>query len=95
MQPLSDYLHERRARVEQHLDAALHAEAGLPASLLAAMRYSLLAPGKRLRPLLVVTAWGNSGTVAWSLLLVTLCVAGIASRLPQRRSVPWRRRWIS
>jgi geranylgeranyl diphosphate synthase type II len=56
VQPLSDYLHERRARVEQHLDAALHAEAGLPASLLAAMRYSLLAPGKRLRPLLVVTA---------------------------------------
>jgi geranylgeranyl diphosphate synthase type II len=53
---LSDYLHEQRARVEAHLDAALCPEPGLPAALLEAMRYSLLAPGKRLRPLLVVMA---------------------------------------
>jgi geranylgeranyl diphosphate synthase type II len=56
VQPLSDYLDDRRARVEAHLDAALRPEPGLPAPLLEAMRYSLLAPGKRLRPLLVVLA---------------------------------------
>jgi geranylgeranyl diphosphate synthase type II len=56
VQPLSDYLQQRRIRVEERLDAALHPEPGLPASLLEAMRYSLLAPGKRLRPLLAVLA---------------------------------------
>jgi geranylgeranyl diphosphate synthase type II len=56
LQRLEDYLREKRAEVEQHLDAALRPEAGLPASLLEAMRYSLLAPGKRLRPVLVVMA---------------------------------------
>jgi geranylgeranyl diphosphate synthase type II len=53
---LTDYLAEKRARVEQHLDAALHPQPGLPPALLDAMRYSALAPGKRLRPILVATA---------------------------------------
>ena len=56
MTPLADYLEATRARVEYHLTAVLCPEPGLPASLLEAMRYSLLAPGKRLRPLLVVMA---------------------------------------
>jgi geranylgeranyl diphosphate synthase type II len=45
-----------RAEIEARLDAALRPQAGLPASLLEAMRYSLLAPGKRLRPVLVLLA---------------------------------------
>lgn len=53
---LDDYLRDRRAEVEKHLAAVLRPERGLPATLLEAMRYSLLAPGKRLRPLLVVMA---------------------------------------
>jgi geranylgeranyl diphosphate synthase type II len=53
---LNAYLSQRRAAVEEHLRACLRPEPGLPASLLEAMRYSLLAPGKRLRPLLVVLA---------------------------------------
>jgi geranylgeranyl diphosphate synthase, type II len=53
---LADYLAARRARVEHHLASYLRPEPGSPASLLEAMRYSLLAPGKRLRPLLVVLA---------------------------------------
>jgi geranylgeranyl diphosphate synthase type II len=53
---LNDYLDQRRAAVEAHLRSVLHPQPGLPASLLEAMRFSLLAPGKRLRPLLVVMA---------------------------------------
>jgi len=48
--------------IEQTLDAALPRDAGIPQPLLAAMRYSLLAGGKRIRPwLLVSTAWALGG----------------------------------
>src|SRR5262245_16808179 len=53
---LGPYLREKRTLVETRLDEALHPTPGLPSSLLEAMRYSLLAPGKRLRPLLVLLA---------------------------------------
>jgi geranylgeranyl diphosphate synthase type II len=53
---LENYLRGKRAEIEAHLDAALHPEPGFPASLREAMRYSLLAPGKRLRPILVCLA---------------------------------------
>jgi geranylgeranyl diphosphate synthase type II len=53
---LGQYLRDKRSLVEAHLDAALRPSPGCPAALLEAMRYSLLAPGKRLRPLLVVLA---------------------------------------
>jgi geranylgeranyl diphosphate synthase type II len=56
LERLDDYLHNKRAEVERHLTAVLRPQPGLPASLLEAMRYSLLAPGKRLRPILVVLA---------------------------------------
>src|SRR5262249_32567631 len=45
-----------RALVDAYLDEALAPREGCPARLLEAMRYSLLAPGKRLRPLLVILA---------------------------------------
>jgi geranylgeranyl diphosphate synthase type II len=51
---MSDYLRDKQALVEQALEAALRSREGCPASLTEAMRYSLLAPGKRLRPLLVM-----------------------------------------
>ena len=47
---------EIRSRVEERLSEALRPENGFPESLREAMRYSLLAPGKRLRPALVVLA---------------------------------------
>ena len=56
MKDLRLYLLEIRARVEERLDRALRPESGFPESLREAMRYSLLAPGKRLRPALVVLA---------------------------------------
>jgi geranylgeranyl diphosphate synthase type II len=46
----------RQALVEDHLRQSLRAGGDCPASLMEAMRYSLLAPGKRLRPLLVLMA---------------------------------------
>jgi geranylgeranyl diphosphate synthase type II len=56
LRPLQDYLHEKRVEVEARLEAALRPEPGLPESLREAMRYSLLAPGKRLRPVLTAMA---------------------------------------
>jgi geranylgeranyl diphosphate synthase type II len=53
---LAHYLREKQALVETHLRGSLRPERGLPERLLEAMRYSLLAPGKRLRPLLVLMA---------------------------------------
>ena len=63
-----DVLTARRAEIERRLDAALAPQAGLPDELLRAMRYSLLAPGKRLRPLLVLLAaeaCGGAGNDPW------------------------------
>ncbi|HKB41570.1 MAG TPA: farnesyl diphosphate synthase [Gemmataceae bacterium] len=56
MSSLDDYLREKRALVDVYLEEALHPRDGCPARLLEAMRYSLLAPGKRLRPLLAILA---------------------------------------
>ncbi|HVS34541.1 MAG TPA: farnesyl diphosphate synthase [Gemmataceae bacterium] len=56
MHDLSRRLIEIKARVEDRLREVLHPEPGFPESLREAMRYSLLAPGKRLRPALVVLA---------------------------------------
>src|SRR5580765_2910964 len=56
MSDLSDYMKEKRSLVDNHLRSLMHAEQGCPPALMEAMRYSLLAPGKRLRPLLVILA---------------------------------------
>jgi geranylgeranyl diphosphate synthase type II len=53
---INEYLRGRRDEIDRRLDMALKPQDGLPDELLEAMRYSLLAPGKRLRPLLVLLA---------------------------------------
>ena len=58
---LRDDLHARRALVDAYLPQALDLAAGCPARLREAMAYSLLAPGKRLRPLLVLLAAEAAG----------------------------------
>ena len=63
MHDLGRRLAEIRARVEERLGETLRPEPGFPESLREAMRYSLLAPGKRLRPALVVLAAEASGGV--------------------------------
>jgi geranylgeranyl diphosphate synthase type II len=51
---LKTYLDERRALVEGALDRVLPPESMAPPTIHRAMRYSVLAPGKRLRPILVI-----------------------------------------
>jgi len=52
-EPLSQALERWRLRVERELDAWLPPEAAVPGRLHAAQRYSVLGPGKRIRPALV------------------------------------------
>ena len=58
---LATYLKSQQQLVDQRLAAFLARETGAPAPLLDAMRYSLLAPGKRLRPMLVLMAAQAAG----------------------------------
>ncbi len=60
---LDDYFRSRRTLVDQALDGSLKPRQGMPESLRQAMAYSLLAPGKRLRPLLVLLACEACGGV--------------------------------
>jgi geranylgeranyl diphosphate synthase type II len=53
---LADYLSARRAQIDDALARYLPAPPGCPASVHEAMRYSLLAGGKRLRPILALAA---------------------------------------
>src|SRR4029453_19219302 len=53
---LESWLKSRREDVERALDRYSSAGSGVPPSLTAAMRYSLLAGGKRLRPMLAIGA---------------------------------------
>jgi len=52
---------EARPRIDAYLDKATDYGDNCPAALKAAIRHSLLAPGKRLRPLLVLMAADASG----------------------------------
>lgn len=67
---LQPFLAEKRALVEAALDAAL--APGEPARIFEAMRYSLLAGGKRLRPVLCLTACELCGGTV-SMALPTAC----------------------
>jgi geranylgeranyl diphosphate synthase type II len=55
-EPLDVWLASRRERVERALDRYAAVSAEVPPTLTGAMRYSLLAGGKRLRPMLVLGA---------------------------------------
>ncbi|MDR3232957.1 MAG: polyprenyl synthetase family protein, partial [Planctomycetaceae bacterium] len=52
------YFHTLRCEIETALDAASQFGTGCPERLREAVRYSLLAPGKRLRPVLTLAACG-------------------------------------
>jgi len=56
------YMDSTRPRVEAALDAVLPAADALPASLHSAMRHSVFAGGKRLRPMLALAGCGACGT---------------------------------
>lgn len=56
MRSLEDYLSARRVEIEQALDQHLSADGGAPPLVLEAMRYSVFAGGKRLRPILTLAS---------------------------------------
>jgi geranylgeranyl diphosphate synthase type II len=58
---LRPYFQAKQAQVEEHLRLALQLGEDCPAALAQAMCYSLLAPGKRLRPVLVLLASEAAG----------------------------------
>lgn len=61
-QSLEGLLGGLKAEADRKLDALLQPKEGLPASLLEAMRYSALAPGKRMRPILVALGFETCST---------------------------------
>ncbi len=65
---LKAYLETRRAMVEAALDRVLPSEDAVPVNLHRAMRYSVLAPGKRLRPTLVIAGAEAVGGTAKTVL---------------------------
>ena len=50
------YLAEKKERIDRHLDAHLPSELTVPGKIHEAMRYSVFAGGKRLRPILTLAA---------------------------------------
>jgi geranylgeranyl diphosphate synthase type II len=56
MKPLEEYLDRQRQRIEASLDALLPASDSCPPLLVEAIRYSVFAGGKRLRPILLLAA---------------------------------------
>ena len=69
---LEAYLAEGAAAVEAALRDVVPGEEVLPPSIHRAMRYSLLAPGKRLRPVLAFAGAEIAGS-SWSAVLPTAC----------------------
>jgi geranylgeranyl diphosphate synthase, type II len=65
---LKAYLETRRAMVDAALDRVLPSEDAVPVNLHRAMRYSVLAPGKRLRPTLVIAGAEAVGGTATTVL---------------------------
>ena len=61
MQPLEAYLHAQQQRLEVALNHHLPAPDTCPPALSEAMRYSALAGGKRVRPILLLAATGAVG----------------------------------
>ncbi len=60
----ASYLEARRVEIDAALEAALPRPPGCPARLTEAMRYSLMAGGKRLRPILALAAAETIGNAA-------------------------------
>lgn len=76
-EPLPHRLQVFAAQFDGHLNDYLQATSDVPTELLAAVRYSALAPGKRIRPYLVVRCCelvGGSRDDAWPVAAAVECV---------------------
>ena len=67
---VSQFLEEQRVLIDQELDRILPPEDTVPSSIHKAMRYSVFAGGKRLRPILCVEAGRLMGAESPSLLRI-------------------------
>src|SRR5262249_29396439 len=74
---VKEELEARRRLVEAALDAALPAESAWPSTIHRAVRYSLFAGGKRIRPLLVLAAGEAVGGTADALMPLACAVGTI------------------
>ena len=63
---LDEWMKDRRSRVEVALERWLPREDAPPARLSAAMRYAVLGPGKKLRPLCCLMAAAAGALSNWS-----------------------------
>ncbi len=70
---LRSYLHRQRERINQELSVMLEAPSGESTRLMEAMRYSLMAGGKRLRPILCLAAANAIGNHEDNMILSTAC----------------------
>jgi len=73
---ITEYFEQKSARVNEWLDRLLPAESETPSEIHKAMRYSTMAGGKRLRPILTIAtgeACGLTGTDAESRLMPAAC----------------------
>ncbi|UCE62318.1 MAG: polyprenyl synthetase family protein [Phycisphaerales bacterium] len=76
-EPIRDRLKAFAAQFDQHFQGYLNPTADVPPRLLEAIRYSALAPGKRIRPYLVVRcckAVGGQRGDAWPVAAAVECV---------------------
>ena len=71
---LTAYLEDRRARVEAGLQRRLPSETMRPGILHQAMRYPVIAGGKRLRPILCMAACEAAGEVCDAALIPGLAI---------------------
>ena len=74
---LRDYLESNRQTVEQALDMHLPPESERPAILHKAMRYSIFAGGKRIRPILCLAAAHACGASAESAMLPAIALEAL------------------
>ena len=65
---ITQYLEQKRQDVDRFLDSVMPPESAPPANLHKSMRYSLLAGGKRVRPILAIAAYEALGGAAPAIL---------------------------
>ncbi len=77
MECISDSLRSFASEFDTHLDRYLKSNEGVPRELLESVRYSALAPGKRIRPYLVIRCCelvGGSRESAWPAAAAVECI---------------------
>jgi len=78
---IADYLKEKKKAVDDYLESAIPSDSVPLRNLHRAMRYSLFAGGKRIRPILAIAAYEAVGDRSRTRLPITQAVVPVASSL--------------